>query len=183
MRHFQEHALGENQPRRDGDSPGLIELVMQGVETQARKLSESLPALDSASPWPASANIGDPSDLVNAFVVVAILSPHQRHVNAQQYMSWMNPDHPAHRCFESLHPPSAGDSVRLDWEGSEDAPLQRLMRNANGPNFYQEMILLYQEKWRNKDPSPWPGGQICPPCCFEFSIHMAPSGHIILEGR
>lgn len=159
---LQRQGLGDSQPKHDADGPGWVENAMFSCD----KFGET------AFQCSKSPDDGTPPD---RFVIVGLQSPHKRFIETSIFFSWMSMSHPAHECFKVV----ASDTITLDWEGNQDDALQWLCRNAVGPRFYLDTTVLWQKKWENKDPSPWPNGVLSPPLCWTLSLTMAPEEHVV----
>lgn len=176
---LQQEALGPAQARRDDGGPGWLELIHQQQKTMARDLTR---------------NFGDQA-FYNRACVVALQQPGVQQLRTVIFITYTGSEHPCHAGFQATiedrrYSPGAADdrskSVTLDWDwdtssrnrqsGPDDVeyPMQWLFHNAIGPNFYRQCSLAWQEKKRNRDPSPWPNGVLTPPLALEVNLTAVP---------
>ena len=166
---LQERALGENQPKREGNIPGWLETAIEWSEDFCNKLAEE-----------------DYRDQLNQVIcVVAMEQDGVKFVHTCLFKTYFDPNHPAHYMFRHLiEERNLADStlkLRLDWDWdasdrvSADFPFQLLYRTSVSADFYAKCSLAWQEKERTNDPSPFPQGKLVPPLGIEFQARRGSS--------
>mmetsp|Transcript_3378 Transcript_3378/g.8748 ORF Transcript_3378/g.8748 Transcript_3378/m.8748 type:complete len:276 (-) Transcript_3378:115-942(-) len=108
--------------------------------------------------------------------VTVVAFERKSHLDAQVFLTYFSPDHPAHKIFQNLEGDS--DTVTLKWDVHRECSLdlQWVIRNAIGAQFFQQCSLAWQAKRRNNDMSPWPGGVVTPPLALGVNITALPNG-------
>jgi hypothetical protein len=125
----------------------------------------------------ASEMVSHLGETADRFCIVALEQPGVKFLHTHIFLSYLNNQHPAHSAFHQLRRDPAS-TFTLDWDcdptvsntNNPDYPLQWLFYNSIGANFFRQCSLLWQEKRRTGDPSPWPGGVLTPPFAQQVNL-------------